>query len=104
LFWVDFAEPRGSEQAGNRPAVVISNNVNNQHAPTVVVAAITKTIPKRRYPQNVHVPAGELKFDSTILGNQVLTVDKTRLGNQAGRLTDAQVGELNRALRVAFGL
>jgi len=83
---------------------VISNDVNNQHAPTVIVAAITKTIPKKRYPQNVHLPAGDLEFDGTILGNQILTVDKTRIGNYAGALTEGQVGHLNRALRVSLGL
>jgi len=104
MYWVDFDSPRGSEQAGNRPAVVISNDVNNQHSPTILVAAITRTIPPKRYPQNVHVPAGELAFDSTILGGQILTVDKTRLGNHAGNLTDVQIGHLNRALRVAMSL
>jgi len=47
-----------------------------------LVAAITRTIPPKRYPQNVHVPAGELAFDSTILGGQILTVTDAT-GNHA---------------------
>lgn len=101
---VDFDPARGSEQAGKRPALVVSNDVNNQHGRTVIVAAITRTIPSKRYPQNVFLPAGALPREGTILGNQVLTLDKERLGDCRGELDETMMAHVSRALRVALGL
>jgi mRNA interferase MazF len=102
---VDFNPARGSEQAGVRPAVIVSNDTNNQHAPIVVVCAITKTVPEKRYPQNVHLDAGRpLPLEGTILGNQLYTIAKDRLGGFRGDLEPDQVNHLNHALRVALGV
>lgn len=101
---VDFTPTRGSEQSGIRPAVIVSNDVNNQRAPTVIVAAITRTISSQRFPQNVHLPAGELPHEGTILGNQIITVAKERLGGFRGELGPELLGHVERALRVVFGL
>jgi mRNA interferase MazF len=104
---VDFNPARGSEQAGVRPAIVVSNDVNNQHSPVVIVAAITRTIPSRAYPQNVALPAGPLPHAGTILGGQLYTIAKDRLGDHRGDLTDLDedlTSELDRALAVSLGL
>jgi mRNA-degrading endonuclease toxin of MazEF toxin-antitoxin module len=45
---------------------VVSNDINNNHSPVVIVAAITKTIPKKQYPYNVDLPAGLLRLSGTI--------------------------------------
>lgn len=102
---VDFNPARGSEQAGMRPAVVISNDVNNQHSPVVIVAALTRTIPRRSYPQNVALPAGlPLPDAGTILCGQLYTIDRTRLQRHRGDLSAPQLAELNAALAVSLGL
>ena len=44
IYWVDFGTPRGSEQAGKRPALVIQNDVGNESSPTTIVAGITSKI------------------------------------------------------------
>lgn len=101
---MDFNPARGSEQAGKRPAVVVSNDVNNQHSPVVIVAAITSQV-GRVYPQNVLLPAGTpLRLESTILGNQLTTIAKERLETFRGQLDPTQLEELARALRVSLSL
>jgi mRNA interferase MazF len=105
IYWIDFNPRRGSEQGGVRPAAVVSNDIINQHGPTVIVAALTRTIPSTNYPQNVHLPAGSPLADaSTILCAQLLTVSKTRLQRHYGTLSESQMPELDRALSVALGL
>lgn len=101
---VDFNPARGSEQAGVRPAVVVSNDVNNQHSPVVIVAAMTRAPQRRNYPQNVHVPAGVLPDEGTIYGGQLYTIDKTRLERYRGTLGAAKIAELDRALALSLGL
>jgi mRNA interferase MazF len=102
---VDFNPARGSEQAGIRPALVVSNDVNNQHGAVVIVAAITKTIPKKPYPFTVHLPGGAaLAHDGTILCAQLMTVDKGRLMRHRGDITSDQLKKVDAALVVSLGL
>jgi mRNA interferase MazF len=104
IYMVDFGQPRGSEQAGERPAVVVSNDVNNQHSPVVIVAAITRTIPSKDYSHTVYLPAGVLPSEGTILCGQLLTIDKTRLVRHRGELDEDQTEALDAALIVSLGL
>jgi mRNA interferase MazF len=103
---VDFNPARGSEQAGVRPAVVISNDVNNQHSSVVIIAAVTsqQVQERARYPINVLLPAGDLPQDSVVLCNQVMTVSKDRLERHRGQLTPQQIEDIGNALRLSLGL
>ena len=85
IYWVDFGVPRGSEQGGRRPALVVQNDAGNASAPTTIVAAITSR-QKRAYPFHVEVSASEsgLSRDSTVLLEQFATIDQARLGDKCG--------------------
>lgn len=65
------------EQAGKRPAIVLSNNTYNKYNNTVVIAPITTKI-KRDYKTSVRVPKNAY-FTGTILLQHVRTVDKQRI-------------------------
>jgi mRNA interferase MazF len=100
VFIVDFDPTRGSEQGGKRPAVIVSNNTANEHSPVVTVAPMTRTIPKKAYPQNVHVPAGAVGPDAgTVYCGQALTISKERLGNYMGKLEGALMAQVDDGLR-----
>lgn len=104
IYWVDFDPARGSEQAGHRPAVVVSIDSFNRAMPTVVVAAITSKI-KPAMKITVLLPQGNpLPQESQILAFQVLTIDKARLGRYAGTLSAAQTSDLEASLRLCWGL
>lgn len=57
VWTVNFYPGRGSEQRGTRPALVIQNDVGNEHAATTIVAAITSTL--KLYPVTVPLHRGE---------------------------------------------
>jgi mRNA interferase MazF len=103
---VDFNPARGSEQAGKRPAVIVSNDTINQHSSVVVVAAVTsKTVMERvKYPSAVYVPAGMLREESAILCNQLLTISKERLVEYRGEVDQPRRVNLNRALALVLQL
>jgi len=79
----------GSEQGRTRPVVIIQNNVQNEHSPVVIVAAITRTTDDKVYPFEVYVepPEGGLIMPSRVMLNQIRTLDKRRLLEQMGSLT-----------------
>ena len=105
IWWLDWSPGRGSEQLGRRPAVVIQNDLGNQYSPTTIVAAVT-TQGRPEYPFIVGISASEcgLPRDSFVNLAQVLTVDKSRLVQKAGRLTNEKLEEVDRALAVSLGL
>jgi mRNA interferase MazF len=104
IYRVDFNPQRGSEQAGIRPAVVVSLESFNSLMPVVTVAAITSVI-KPAYRVTVILPAGRpLSLKSQILAFQLMTADKSRLGPYMGCLDTNQIAELEKAMRLAWGL
>jgi mRNA interferase MazF len=82
VYFVDLRSAQGSEQQGIRPALIVSNNLHNQFSPVVSIVPITHTIPKRRYPQNVGIPAGLIdELPSTIYCGQIQTIDRRRFAD-----------------------
>src|SRR4030042_82644 len=96
IYWVNWNPARGSEQSGLRPALVIQNDTGNLYSPTTIVAALTTAINKP-YPFTVKVTAKEsgLPKDSTINLAVIMTIDKTRLYDKCGELSEAKIAEGN---------
>ncbi len=69
---INFNPQQGHEQAGYRPAVVISNNFFNEKARLAIVCPITNT--NNKFP--LHVPLdGKTQTTGTILCEHVRTLD-----------------------------
>ncbi len=106
IYWVNLDPTIGSEIAKTRPAVVISNNVGNQHADRVIVAPLTTANVMKVYPFEVklEVSEGGVVQTSKVLLDQIRTVDKARLGSRLGTLPAARVEEINRAIRLSLAV
>lgn len=106
LYYADLSPIVGSEQGGVRPVLIIQNNLGNKHSPTVIVAAITSRTTKALIPTHVNIrktPDG-LKQDSTVLTEQVRTIDKRRLREYIGRLSPSQMAAIDQAMLTSLGL
>jgi len=79
---VDLNPTQGSEQAGQRPVLVVSPDEMNTNLNTVIVAPLTTRL--RRWPTRVRVDhearSGEVALD------QLRAIDKSRLGRSLGTL------------------
>lgn len=105
IYQVNWNPSRGSEQAGLRPALIVQNNTGNQLATTTIVAAITSRRMKKTYPFHVPVPQGLLPKDSTIMCEQVMTIDQSRLeGVRLALLDDDVMEQVDQALKRSLGL
>lgn len=106
LYYADLSPVTGSEQGGVRPVLVVQNNTGNRHSPTVIVAAITSRTTKAKLPTHVQVAREEsgLKCNSTILLEQVRTIDRCRLREYIGQLPSGQMVMADEALRTSLGL
>ncbi len=105
IYWVDFGTPRGSEQGGRRPALIIQNDTGNRNSSTTIIAAIASK-QKASYPFHVEISAQEsgLPKDSTVLLEQLLTINQSRLVTRIGKLSDSKVLEVDRALNVSLDI
>lgn len=91
----------GSEQQANRPAVIVSNNMNNAHSTTVEIVYLT-TQPKRNLP--THVSISSTPKPSTALCEQVTTVSVNRLQNLLGECSREELMEINEAMMISLGI
>lgn len=106
LYFVDLPTGVGSEQSGKRPVVIIQNNIGNKYSPTVIVAYLTAQITKKKIPTHVEIKASStgIARDSVVLGEQVRTIDKSRLSKKIGELTEYEMAEINTAVMISMGL
>lgn len=81
IYYADLNPVVGSEQGGTRPVLVISNDIGNKHSPTVIIAAITSRVrKKKKLPTHLYLGQIEgLPANSIILFEQLRTIDKSRL-------------------------
>lgn len=91
----------GSEQAANRPAVVVSNDIGNRFAPIVEVVYLT-TRKKTGLP--THVFIGSAPRPSIALCEQIVTVSKSRLQRRIGRITAEEMNKIDKALGKSLGI
>ncbi|GIK33093.1 MAG: mRNA interferase [Armatimonadota bacterium] len=96
----------GSEQAGERPALVISPDIMNEHSPVVVVASITSRKSERVYPFEalIEPPEGGLTRRSKAMLSQLRTIDKSRILSVYGALEGTSMEAVDDALAIAVGL
>lgn len=105
IYRADLDPVTGSEQGGQRPVLVIQNDVGNQYSPTVIVAAITSKISKARLPTHIEI-SGEssgLPRDSVVMTEQLRTIDKRRLTRKMGVLSAELMQCVDDALLLSLG-
>lgn len=96
----------GSEQGGDRPALVISPDVINGPSPVILVAALTSKKVDRVYAIEVLIepPEGGLKTPSKVLLMQIRSIDKRRIVGRYGTATAESMQRVEAALKIATGL
>lgn len=90
----------GSEQQAGRPAIVVSNNIGNEHSKNVSIVYLT-TQSKKSLPTHVQVKAHAL---STALCEQIYTVSKERVGNYIRSLNALEMAAIENAIMLGLGI
>jgi len=104
--WLVVLDPIvGSEIGKTRPAVVISNDRNNEFSNTITVLPVTSYV-QEIYPFEVFITKEEsgLPIDSKIKCNQIRTLDKSRLVKFSCNITEEKVKKIEEALLIHLGI
>jgi len=92
LVWIDFDPQAGHEQAGRRPALVLSPRAYHRVSPFAIVCPITSTV--KGYPFEVVLPTG-LAISGAVLADQVKSIDRrSRRIEHAGKAPPEVVEEI----------
>ena len=96
----------GQEQAGTRPAVILSASLINDYSNVVIVAPVTSRKTDRVFPFEAmldHEQCG-LNTPSKVMLNQLRGVSKQRILGVYGRVDAAIMTAIDSALRIALDI
>ena len=90
----------GSEQGKTRPVLVIQNDIGNEYSPLTIIASITSRVFEKQFPTNVFLSSknSNLEKDSTVLLNQIRTIDKKRIVKKISSLDFQIMQSVDRGL------
>jgi mRNA interferase MazF len=97
VYWLHLREPSGSEPGYKHPHMVVQNNLfNRSQIGTVLVCALTSNLKRASAPGNVLFAQGEANLPKPSVANvsQLLTVDKSQLGEYIGTLSAKRVRQV----------
>jgi len=95
----------GHEQAGVRPALIISIDLFNEGPADLILAIpITRTTRKVRWHVQVDPPDGGLVSQSFVLCDSVRSVSKARLKRRRGKVSEEVLVQVEDRLRILMGL
>ena len=102
IFWI--APAPSAETADNyaHPHLVVQDDVfNHSRIDTIVVCALTSNLHRASEPGNVLLDVGEgnLPKQSVVIVSQIMSVQKARLGERIGALSQARVEQVLAGLR-----
>lgn len=102
LYWLVADESRGAIPAIAHPHVVVQDDVfNRSRLETVIVCALTSNLRRAHEPGNVLLDEGEGNLDkrSVVVVSQIETVEKAKLGERLGVLSQERVEQILAGLR-----
>ena len=80
--WADLDPTRGHEQSGQRPVLVLSQDVFNERSGTVIAVALTSQPQRAGFPLTLELQSSNLPKRSWVKISQIRTLSAERIGNR----------------------
>lgn len=106
IYYANMGNGIGSEQKGMRPVLILQNDTGNHFSPTTIVAIITSVNKKQNLPVHLQLPShiSGLPKDSTIMLEQIRTIDKNRIKEYISTLDKETLAEVESKLSFSLGM
>lgn len=101
--WADLNPARGSEQAGNRPVLILSQDIFNERSGTVIAAAIASQPQRAGFPLTLELRTVQMRKKSWVKISQIRTLAVERIGKKIGRVAPEEIGEVLEGLDEIIG-
>jgi len=107
IWWADLGEPRGSEPGFRRPVLIVQADAfNRSRIQTLIVVVLSSNLRLLDAPGNVLVPTklSGLPKDSVANVSQLVTLNRSDLQEQAGRIDAPTLRQVEAGLRLVLHL
>ena len=105
IYYANMEPHVGSEQGGERPVVVLQNDMGNKHSPTLIIATLTSRVDKKlSLPTHVLLDQNPgLRVPSIVQLERIFTLDKQRMQRFVGQASneDMERNEAELKIRLA---
>jgi len=101
--WADLNPVRGSEQAGLRPVLILSQDVFNERSNTVIAVALTSKPPHVDFPLILELVSKDLPKKSWVKISHIRTLAVERIGKKLGRATPEELLQVIEGLNEIIG-
>jgi mRNA interferase MazF len=105
--WANLPPPKRSGLGRRRPVLIVQSDAFNASSiQTVIAAVITSNLELASAPGNFLLRRRDsgLPKDSVVNVSQLITLDKSFIGERAGSLPTRQFGALDEGLRLVLGI
>lgn len=101
--WADLNPVRGSEQGGQRPVLIISQNIFNERSGTVIALAITSQEQRAGFPLTLELASPLLPKKSWVKISQIRTLAVERIGKKIAEATLEELDQVVEGLNEIVG-
>ena len=101
VWWVNFDPSVGGEIQKQRPALILSNDASNKHLNRLQVIPLSTRV-ERLYPSEVVITLNGKPHKA--MADQLTTVSKIRLSNRIGKLSAADLAQVERVVKLQLDL
>lgn len=101
--WADLNPVRGSQQAGQRPVLILSQDVFNERSGTVIAVAITSQPQRAGFPLTLELESRGLPKRSWVKISQIRTLAVERIGKRLGRAKPEETAQVVEGLNDIIG-
>jgi len=101
--WADLNPVRGREQAGQRPVLILSQDVFNERSGTVIAVALTSQPQRAGFPLTLELHARGLPKRSWVKISQIRTLAVERIGKVMGRSSSEELAQVVEGLNEIIG-
>lgn len=106
IYYANMEPHVGSEQGGERPVVVLQNDMGNKHSSTLIIATLTSKVDKKlNLPTHVLLDQNPgLRVPSIVQLEQIFTLDKQRMQRFVGQASSEEIDRIEAALKISLGM
>jgi mRNA interferase MazF len=106
VWWADLGEPMGSAPGFRRPVIIVQGDaINRSKISTVICVPLTSNLLWAEAPGNVLLTSDQtgLTKDSVANVSQIVTIDKSLLTEQAGKIPESKIDLILRGIDIILG-
>lgn len=101
--WADLNPTRGREHAGQRPVLILSQDVFNDRSGTVIAVALTSQPQRAGFPLTLELQSKGLPKKSWVKISQIRTLAVERIGPRLGKVSPEELAQVIEGLNEIIG-